>query len=127
MHPIMWWCWIRCLLMVLKGYIERRHLQTELCAVHVNHGIRQEAGDDEEFARALCERMGVEFMAYHIDAAGLAKQLGMSVEEAGRKERYRIFKILLMQQRSCRRILILLRQRPIRLMISMYVWEMRLF
>ena len=80
-----------CLLMVLKGYIERRHLQTELCAVHVNHGIRQEAGDDEEFARVLCERMGVEFMAYHIDAAGLAKQLGMSVEEAGRKERYRIF------------------------------------
>ena len=56
-----------CLLMVLKGYIERRHLQTELCAVHVNHGIRQEAGDDEEFSRALCERIGVEFMAYHID------------------------------------------------------------
>ena len=80
-----------CLLMVLKGYIERKHLQTELCAVHVNHGIRQEAGDDEEFARALCERMGVEFMAYHIDVVGLAKQLGMSVEEAGRKERYRIF------------------------------------
>ena len=69
-----------CLLMVLKGYIERRHLQTELCAVHVNHGIRQEAGDDEEFARALCERMGVEFMAYHIDAAGLAKQLGSRKE-----------------------------------------------
>ena len=52
-----------CLLMVLKGYIERKHLQTELCVVHVNHGIRQEAGDDEEFARVLCERMGVEFMA----------------------------------------------------------------
>ena len=66
-----------CLLMVLKGYIERKHLQTELCVVHVNHGIRQEAGDDEEFARVLCERMGVEFMAYHIDAAGLAKQLGI--------------------------------------------------
>ena len=80
-----------CLLMVLKGYIERKHLQTELCAVHVNHGIRQEAGDDEEFARALCERMGVSFTAYHIDAIELAKQLGMSVEEAGRKERYRIF------------------------------------
>jgi len=30
-----------CLLMVLKGYIERKHLQTELCVVHVNHGIRQ--------------------------------------------------------------------------------------
>ena len=80
-----------CLLMVLKGYIEKKHLQTELCAVHVNHGIRQEAGDDEEFARALCERMKVGFVAYHIDAVGLAKQLGMSVEEAGRKERYRIF------------------------------------
>ena len=66
-----------CLLMVLKGYIERKHLQTELCVVHVKHGIRQEAGDDEELARVLCERMGVEFMAYHIDAAGLAKQLGI--------------------------------------------------
>ena len=80
-----------CLLMILKGYIEKRHLKTELYAVHVNHGIRQEAGDDEEFARALCERIGVEFQAYHIDAIGLAKQLGMSVEEAGRRERYRIF------------------------------------
>ena len=80
-----------CLLMVLKGYIENKHLQTELRAVHVNHGIRQEAGDDEEFARALCERMKVAFAAYHIDAVGLAKQLGMSVEEAGRRERYRIF------------------------------------
>lgn len=80
-----------CLLMVLKGYIEKKHLQTKLYAVHVNHGIRQEAGEDEEFARALCERMGIAFEAYHIDAAGLAKQHGMSVEEAGRKERYRIF------------------------------------
>ena len=41
-----------CLLMVLKGYIERKHLQTELCAVHVNHGIRQEAGDDEPCVNA---------------------------------------------------------------------------
>lgn len=80
-----------CLLMVLKSYIEKKHLQTELCAVHVNHGIRQEAGEDEEFARALCERMEIGFVAYHIDAVGIAKQLGMSVEEAGRKERYRIF------------------------------------
>ncbi len=80
-----------CLLMVLKGYIEKKHLQTELYAVHVNHGIRQEAGDDEEFARALCERIGVGFQAYHINAIEFAKQLGMSVEEAGRRERYRIF------------------------------------
>ncbi len=80
-----------CLLLVLKGYIERKHLKTELCAVHVNHGIRQEAGEDEEFARALCERLGVKFAAYHIDAVKIAGQLGMSVEEAGRKERYRIF------------------------------------
>lgn len=80
-----------CLLLVLKGYIERKHLKTELCAVHVNHGIRQEAGEDEEFARVLCERLGVKFAAYHIDAVKIAGQLGMSVEEAGRKERYRIF------------------------------------
>ncbi|MDO5339648.1 MAG: tRNA lysidine(34) synthetase TilS [Eubacteriales bacterium] len=80
-----------CLLMVLKGYIEKKHLNTELYAVHVNHGIRQEAGDDEEFARALCERIGVGFQAYHINAIELAKQFGMSVEEAGRRERYRIF------------------------------------
>lgn len=40
-----------CLLMVLKGYIERKHLQTELCAVHVNHGI----GRRQEMMRSLPE------------------------------------------------------------------------
>lgn len=80
-----------CLLIVLKKYIESRHLAIDINAVHVNHGIRQEAGEDEEFARALCERMSVTFTACHIDALALARSQGMTVEEAGRCERYRIF------------------------------------
>lgn len=80
-----------CLLMVIKEYISRHNMNIIINAVHVNHGIRQEAGEDEEFARALCERRKIQFTAVHIDAVKAARELGMSVEEAGRYERYRIF------------------------------------
>ena len=80
-----------CLLIVIKEYISRHNMNITINAVHVNHGIRQEAGEDEEFSRALCERRKIQFTAVHIDAVKAARELGMSVEEAGRYERYRIF------------------------------------
>ena len=64
-----------------------------LRAVHVHHGLRgSEADRDLKFSRELCKRAGVPFLAEYIDAAGEAKQAGLSVEEAGRIARYRIFR-----------------------------------
>lgn len=61
-------------------------------AVHVNHMIRQEAADDENFTRKLCESVGVDCYAAHIDLHRHSQgKNGLTVEEAGRLERYRIF------------------------------------
>jgi len=62
-----------------------------VCA-HVNHGLRGEESDgDEAYVRALCEGLGVTLEAARIDAAALAKENGLTVEEAGREARYAFF------------------------------------
>ncbi|MDO5382558.1 MAG: tRNA lysidine(34) synthetase TilS [Eubacteriales bacterium] len=80
-----------CLIMALKEYVESNKLPITLHGVHVNHGIRQEAENDEKFARDLCEKSGIEFLSYNIDCKKLAQNRRQTVEEAGRTERYRIF------------------------------------
>ena len=62
-----------------------------VCA-HVNHGLRGEESDgDEEWVKELCEKLGVALYVRRIDAAALAKEKGLTVEEAGREARYAFF------------------------------------
>lgn len=63
----------------------------ELYAVHINHGLRAEAGEDEAFVKELCEEWDVPLEVRHIAADRLAKKLGISCEEAGRRARYEAF------------------------------------
>lgn len=83
-----------CLLLVLKGYIEREKPENvKLLAVHVEHGIRgQEAQEDAEYARHLCEELGVAFRLFSYDVPALAKAEGLSAEEMGRRVRYDSFR-----------------------------------
>lgn len=77
------------LLCFLAEYRRRRGMDFPIVAVHVNHMIRGEEADrDEEFSRRFCERIGVEFIARHIDVPFLAERFHMSIEEAARKYRY---------------------------------------
>lgn len=80
-----------CLLLMLYDYVKKYCPEVCIHAVHVNHMIRQEAVDDENFTRNLCEELGVSCYVEHIDCEGIAKRNGLTVEEAGRAERYRIF------------------------------------
>lgn len=70
----------------------KRLLKIELVAVHVNHGIREEAGEDEAFARKFCEKRGIEFIAVTKDIPALVREWNMTEEEAGRKVRYEAFR-----------------------------------
>lgn len=63
----------------------------KLCAVHVNHGLRPSAADDEELSRAFCERHKIEFKACHFDVRAKAEELGRGIEETGRILRYEAF------------------------------------
>ena len=64
----------------------------ELFALHVNHMIRGEEADrDEEFAKKLCQKIGVTFFCERIDVPSLAKKSGESLELCARNERYKAF------------------------------------
>lgn len=64
----------------------------ELCAVHINHGIRgKEALADEKFTVAFVERLGYSCRVFRKDVQALARNLKLTEEEAGRRCRYQCF------------------------------------
>lgn len=80
-----------CLLYALSEY--RKREQFELTAVHVEHGIRgKDSLEDAAFVGELCKSLGVLCLVVHTKVEQVAKEQGISVEEAGRMERYRIFR-----------------------------------
>ncbi len=82
-----------CLLFVLQKLAERLGVTIEV--VHVNHGIRAEAGEDAEFVRGLCDQLGVPFHLFSVDVEARAREEKCSTEEMGRKLRYEAFQKVL--------------------------------
>ena len=79
-----------CLLYVLTQYQKR--VPFEITAVHVEHGIRgTESLEDAAYTEDICRALEVECRTVSIKAEITAQEYGISVEEAGRMERYRIF------------------------------------
>jgi tRNA(Ile)-lysidine synthetase, N-terminal domain len=72
----------------------------KLVAVHVNHGLRPGASDDEELARKLCAKLEVEFTAFHFDIKNESVKLGRGLEETGRIVRYKAFNEMACKQAS---------------------------
>ena len=60
-----------------------------LCVAHINHQIREAANDDEEFVRAFCAERQIDFFVKRVRLKEL--DLGMTLEETGRKIRYDFF------------------------------------
>lgn len=64
----------------------------ELCAAHVNHGLRGESADrDERLVAEKCAELGVPLHVLKADVAALASEKGIGVEECGRQVRYDFF------------------------------------
>ncbi|MDO4292835.1 MAG: tRNA lysidine(34) synthetase TilS [Eubacteriales bacterium] len=78
-----------CLLFVLVQLRERLGLHLE--AVHVNHGLRAEAVQDEAYVRKLCAEWRVPLTVETISVEQLAAKKGIGCEEAGRGARYEAF------------------------------------
>ncbi|MBO6164819.1 MAG: tRNA lysidine(34) synthetase TilS [Eubacterium sp.] len=79
-----------CMLLILSELSETMGFAVK--AVHLNHMIRgAEADRDEEFVRSLCERKGIPLECFRRDIPAIAKEEGISSEEAGRKIRYQLF------------------------------------
>lgn len=78
-----------CLLLVLLEL--QKHISFGLHVVHVNHGIREEAGQDAAFVEQLCKGLGVSFFLVERNVPEIARREGLSSEEAGRQVRYEAF------------------------------------
>ncbi|MBE6050826.1 MAG: tRNA lysidine(34) synthetase TilS [Clostridium sp.] len=79
-----------CLLHLLCSIRERMNIK--IAAAHINHMIRgKEADKDEEYAKELCERLGVKFFSLRKDVEKYGKEKGLSSETAGRDVRYNFF------------------------------------
>jgi tRNA(Ile)-lysidine synthase len=73
----------------------RADLGVSLCVVHLNHGLRgAAANDDEAFVAGLAQRLEVPFFASREDVAALARRHHWNLEDAGRRARYGFFEQL---------------------------------
>lgn len=80
----------------------RSKFNIRLGAFHLNHQLRgAEADEDEKFSFDFCQKNGIPFYSNRIDIKSAAKELKVSLEEAGRICRYtELEKILIEQQYS---------------------------
>ena len=75
------------LLVFLKELSSELHI--EVCAAHLNHGIRgSEAKRDEEFCVSFCEELGIPLEVDEVDVLGEAARRGAGLEECAREMRY---------------------------------------
>lgn len=78
-----------CLLYLLCGL--RQELGIRLHVVHLDHGLRPEAGEDARYVAELSSRLNVPFSSGKKDVIGFKKQHRCSLEEAAREVRYHFF------------------------------------
>ena len=81
-----------CLLHMVRGLAHQ--LSIELMAVHVHHGLRAEADEDEAFCRCPCQKWGIELIVERVNVPQRVQETGETVEEAARMLRYQVFEEL---------------------------------
>jgi tRNA(Ile)-lysidine synthase len=70
----------------------RRRYKLALYAVYINHNLRKRAaGKEERFCADQCRKLGVELFIIREDIPSLARSSKMSIEQAAREFRYRVF------------------------------------
>lgn len=70
---------------------EKVNLNFEFVVAHVNHMIREEASEDEEYVRNYCLKNKIQFYSKSIDVQKIANNNKIGTEEAGRIVRYEFF------------------------------------
>ena len=65
--------------------------RVEVVAVHVDHRLRPDSGEEQQRAGELASAIGVPFRAMRVPVDVRARHPGVGLEEAARRERYRLF------------------------------------
>ena len=67
--------------LILVLFTLKEILKIEIIAAHVNHGIREEAGEDAEFTRKFCEEREIKYHLLEEDVPKIAADKRISEEE----------------------------------------------
>lgn len=78
-----------CLLHYLATH--SKQLGIVVFASHINHGLRTEADDEQEYVTKLCNKLGVTIFFEKFDIEKIAKEKNIGTEAAGRNARYSFF------------------------------------
>ncbi len=76
------------LLAALRRLAARPNRGYKITAAHLNHRLRPDAGDDEEFTATVAEKWGIRCITARRDVKKYADRHGLGVEEAARRQRY---------------------------------------
>lgn len=69
-----------------------RPLELTIYAAHLDHKLRLESGEDKNFTENLCHSLGITCLSKSVAVDEVAAAKGLSLEEAGRVERYAFFR-----------------------------------
>lgn len=89
-----------CMLDNLRKIKEEKLLNFEIIVAHVNHMIRQEAIEDEEYVKKYCNIHKINCFIKRVDVINYANNNKMGLEEAGRKARYDFFDEVLKKEKA---------------------------
>lgn len=78
----------------------REEFDFEIVVAHINHMIRKEAIQDEEYVKKYCEKNNIKCFVKRIDVIDIANNKKIGTEEAGRLVRYEFFDEVLKQTGS---------------------------
>ena len=76
---------------ILLKIKQTKKISFDFVVAHVNHMIREEAKEDEEYVKEYCIKNDIEFYGKSIDVQKIANTNKISTEEAGRNTRYEFF------------------------------------
>lgn len=88
------------LLNVLLNIKKTNKINFEVIVCHINHMIRKEAIDDENYVKEYCDKNGISCFVKKIEVEKMAKENKISTEEAGRNARYEFFKEILEKEKA---------------------------
>lgn len=89
-----------CLLNILNEIKKDKTIKFSIYVAHINHMIREEAIDDEEYVKEYCIKNNIQFFSKRIDIISESKKDKTGTEEAGRKARYDFFEEVLIKTNS---------------------------
>lgn len=69
----------------------KNYLKYSIICAHINHLIRKDSTEDEEFVENVCKKLKIPFFKKRENILELSKKLKKGTEETGREVRYKFF------------------------------------